>query len=63
LIAAQGAVSGPLVSGNPNPIYAAKYLVDVIDAIGDWATEGVGHKHGKGRSLKVTHGWMKSLVQ
>ena len=36
---------------------------DVIDAIGGWATEGVGHQYGKGHSLKVTHGWMKSLVR
>ena len=36
---------------------------DVIDAIGGWATEGVGHQYGKGHSLNVTHGWMKSLVR
>ena len=34
---------------------------DVIDAIGGWATEGVGHQYGKGHSLNVTHWWMKSL--
>ena len=36
---------------------------DVIDAIGGWATEGVGHQYGKGHSLNVTHWWMKSLVR
>jgi integrase len=36
---------------------------DVIDAIGGWVTEGVGHQYGKGHSLKVKHGWMESLLR
>ena len=32
---------------------------DIIDAIGGWTTEGVGHQYGKGHSLTVTHGWME----
>jgi integrase len=34
---------------------------DIIDAIGGWTTEGVGHQYGKGHSLQVMHGWMKKL--
>ena len=35
---------------------------DIIDAIGGWTTEGVGHQYGKGYSLSVMHGWMKKLT-
>ena len=35
---------------------------DIIDAIGGWATEGIGHQYGKGHSLSVMHGWMKRLT-
>ena len=34
---------------------------DVIDAIGGWTTEGVGHQYGQGHSLSVMHGWMGKL--
>jgi len=34
---------------------------DIIDAIGGWTTEGVGHQYGQGHSLNVTYGWMKRL--
>jgi len=36
---------------------------DIIDAIGGWSTEGVGHQYGKGHDLKVTYSWMKKLVK
>ena len=35
---------------------------DVIDAIGGWTTEGVGHQYGQGHSLSVMHGWMELLL-
>ncbi len=34
---------------------------DIIDAIGGWATEGVGHKCGQGHNLVVMYGWMGKL--
>ena len=34
---------------------------DIIDAIGGWTTEGVGHQYGKGHSLTVMHGWMERI--
>ena len=40
---------------------AVECPADIIDAIGGWTTEGVGHQYGKGYSLQVTHGWMKKL--
>ena len=40
---------------------AVECPADIIDAIGGWTTEGVGHQYGKGHSLPVTHGWMKNL--
>ena len=35
---------------------------DIIDAIGGWTTEGIGHQYGKGHSISVMHGWMKMLM-
>ena len=35
---------------------------DIIDAIGGWTTEGIGHQYGQGHSLTVMHGWMKKLT-
>ena len=40
---------------------AAECPADIIDAIGGWTTEGVGHQYGKGYSLQVMHRWMKKL--
>ena len=34
---------------------------DIIDAIGGWVTEGIGHQYGQGHSLTVMHGWMRKL--
>ena len=34
---------------------------DIINAIGGWVTEGVGHQYGKGHRLTVMHGWMRRL--
>ena len=34
---------------------------DIINAIGGWVTEGVGHQYGKGHRLTVMHGWMERL--
>jgi integrase len=39
----------------------AECPADVIDTIGGWTTEGIGHQYGKGHSLQVMHGWMKKL--
>ena len=35
---------------------------DIIDAIGGWTTEGIGHQYGQGHRLAVTHGWMKIIT-
>ena len=35
---------------------------DIIDAIGSWTAEGIGHQYGQGPSLTVMHGWMKKLT-
>ena len=35
---------------------------DIIDAIGGWTTDGVGHQYGQGHRLAVTHGWMKIIT-
>ena len=42
---------------------AAECPADIIDAIGGWTTEGVGHQYGKCHDLKVTYSWMKKLVE
>ena len=34
---------------------------DVIDQIGGWATEGVGHGNGEGYSIDVCLKWVKKL--
>ena len=34
---------------------------DVIDAIGGWVTEGVGHGYGKGHTLHIKSKWMKRI--
>ena len=43
-----------------------RYLIecpaDIIDAIGGWTTEGIGHQYGQGHSLNVMYGWMKRLT-
>ena len=35
---------------------------DIIDVIGGWTTDGVGHQYGQGHRLAVTHGWMKIIT-
>jgi integrase len=35
---------------------------DVIDQIGGWTTNGVGHSYGKGHSLEIMHNWMQKLA-
>ena len=42
---------------------AVECPADIIDAIGGWTTEGVGHKHGKGYSLSVKARWMHKLTK
>ena len=42
---------------------AVECPADIIDAIGGWTTEGVGHQYGKGHNLTVMHRWMKRLNQ
>jgi len=34
---------------------------DIIDAIGGWTTEGVGHQYGKGFDLNVKAKWMETF--
>ena len=38
-------------------------LADIVDAIGGWTTEGVGHQYGKGHSLSVKARWMHKLTK
>jgi integrase len=35
---------------------------DIVDAIGGWATEGIGQRYGKGYDLNVKAKWMKEMV-
>ena len=35
---------------------------DIIDAIGGWTTEGVGHKYGDGHTLSVKYRWMEKIA-
>ena len=34
---------------------------DIIDQIGGWTTNGVGHSYGHGYGLEVTHNWMQKI--
>ena len=36
---------------------------DIIDAIGGWATEGIGHKYGAGYDLGVKHRWISRICK
>ena len=36
---------------------------DIIDAIGGWATEGIGHKYGAGYDLGVKHRWISLICK
>ena len=40
---------------------AAECPADVVDSIGGWTTQGVGHRYGAGYSLEVKHRWMKLI--
>ena len=42
---------------------AVECPADIIDAIGGWTTEGVGHQYGKGHSLSVKARWMHKLTE
>ena len=42
---------------------AVECPAEIIDRLGGWATEGVGHQYGQGHSLIVMHGWIKKLGQ
>ncbi|HBP72045.1 MAG TPA: integrase, partial [Alphaproteobacteria bacterium] len=35
---------------------------DIIDAIGGWTTEGIGHQYGKGHSLELKFRWSEKMV-
>ena len=35
---------------------------DIIDQIGGWATEGVGHSYGAGYELDVSAKWMQCIA-
>ncbi len=40
---------------------AAECPADIVDAIGGWTTQGVGHKYGAGYSLEVKLRWLKLI--
>jgi integrase len=37
---------------------AVECPADIIDAIGGWTAEGVGHQYGKGHSLSTKYMWI-----
>ena len=41
---------------------AVECPADVIDQIGGWTTNGVGHSYGKGHNLEIMHNWMQKLA-
>ncbi|WP_255522141.1 tyrosine-type recombinase/integrase [Paracoccus sp. NBH48] len=41
---------------------AVECPADIVDQIGGWQTEGVGHSYGRGYPLKVMRRWLNSLV-
>ena len=54
----------------PYPFVAVRFafftfnsLVDIIDAIGGWTTEGIGHQYSKGQSLTIMHEWMERTAR
>ena len=42
---------------------AVECPADIIDAIGGWATEGIGHKYGTGYDLGVKHRWISRICK
>ena len=42
---------------------AVECPTDIIDAIGGWATEGIGHKYGAGYDLGVKHRWISLICK
>ena len=40
---------------------AVECPADIIDAIGGWTTEGVGHQYGKGHPLTIKHKWLEMI--
>jgi integrase len=42
---------------------AVECPADIIDAIGGWTTEGIGHKYGAGHDLEVKHRWMGRICK
>ena len=42
---------------------AVECPADIIDTIGGWTTEGIGHKYGAGHDLEVKHRWMGRICE
>ena len=42
-------------------LMAVEYPSDIVDQIGGWTTEGVGHGYGRGYTLEVMAKWMVKL--
>ena len=40
---------------------AVECPADIIDAIGGWTTEGVGHQYGTGHNVEVMHNWLRKI--
>ena len=40
---------------------AVECPADIVDQIGGWQTEGVGHAYGSGYPLQVLHKWLKAV--
>ena len=40
---------------------AVECPADIIDAIGGWTTEGVGHQYGKGHNVEVIYKWLRKM--
>jgi len=41
---------------------AVECPADIVDAIGGWTTQGVGHGYGSGYPLDVKHRWMAKVA-
>ncbi|MEH6752076.1 MAG: integrase, partial [Paracoccaceae bacterium] len=41
---------------------AVECPADIVDQIGGWQTEGVGHGYGSGYPLDVLRKWMKAVT-
>ena len=56
------ALSTPFRHSLRDRLRAIECPTDIIDAIGGWTAEGVGHQYGSGYGLEVKARWMERVV-